>query len=328
MSFSSAAPPFENAGCCLLCFGPIAAPIDGQTTGRSLATWSRRTDVEILHRYFGFIEFGTEDDDDGDSSRAAFVVCDACWQRIDDFHQFCESVREAHAALAGTGTARDDDDDLMQPKVELSSASGELLVASVDPALIKREEDDGDSGNKNAATTLVEHGGESDADEDDNDDHDEDGRNSVTSSSSSDESPPLPAKRQRGRPRKSLPSDASNVDKSPNRKPRIKVEQPSAAPKTTTTTASNGDDNASTAQSRRAKRAREDEMIARIIDMRCAECADGAAAAFATFGELARHQRRVHGHRGAFVECCGKRLTKRCFALLHCRRHINPKEFQ
>lgn len=66
-----------------------------------------------------------------------------------------------------------------------------------------------------------------------------------------------------------------------------------------------------------------DELLRQFMSMFCDLC----SAAFSTFEEAVQHHEDAHDVAG-YLMCCGKKFRKKCRAVLHCRWHANPQQFE
>lgn len=67
----------------------------------------------------------------------------------------------------------------------------------------------------------------------------------------------------------------------------------------------------------------DDELMRRFMPMICDLCGE----TYTTFAESRLHLQLVHGEAG-YVTCCGKQFRTKNHAIMHCRWHANPSQFE
>lgn len=77
------------------------------------------------------------------------------------------------------------------------------------------------------------------------------------------------------------------------------------------------DDDAAAADAERIER--ENEQIRQYYNMNCALC----SVVFGTIHDAVKHYRRCHQQTG-YLSCCDKKVFRRCMALDHIQKHLNP----
>lgn len=71
------------------------------------------------------------------------------------------------------------------------------------------------------------------------------------------------------------------------------------------------------------QRRKNDELLRQYMSMFCDRC----DVKLNTFEEAIKHHKDSHDESG-YLMCCGKKFGKKCRAVLHCRWHANPHQFE
>lgn len=71
------------------------------------------------------------------------------------------------------------------------------------------------------------------------------------------------------------------------------------------------------------QRRKNDELLREYMSMFCDRC----DVKLNTFEEAIKHHKDSHDESG-YLMCCGKKFGKKCRAVLHCRWHANPHQFE
>lgn len=263
-------------------------------------------------------------------------MCQPCWSKADDFHQFYQSVLVLHQQHIKPTAALSPDTISGKQKMfdlltDAQTADAEMPQLGYDgddgDANASRLQSDGDVEDDNGVITLA------------------DDIKMEKTTEDSDAEPHTPPTRKRGRPRRRSNVDAAAVTmkvESKDQQTSAEADDDATSPgqhqcddcdKTYTSAkwlASHraakhaGDDGQPTGGDGAVPQRRiDDELMCRYMSMVCSEC----GASYKSFAEAKRHHRTAHRQAG-YVECCDRKFSAKDRAVQHCRWHENPQQFE
>lgn len=252
-------------------------------------------------------------------------ICSTCWHKIDDFHEFYQTVEKAHKDFKeihqkdidivkeednkpSTGIIKQEqdedvfEDNLMQIEVEIDNNDQEDLQANpLEPGQNDSDdvlENESASSENYEPSEVSEHNSEI----------------SERNSGSDEDKKPLDKKVAKKLKSKKIKKVKNPVKKRiPKRKVFIKKEKNESSDLPKKKRIFNRLDPVLT-----------EEMILKHIPMGCNLCVFVGK----TFHDIVEHFKKYHPNVRAYITCCDKKFTKRYYVAQHAMNHENPNSFR
>lgn len=269
-------------------------------------------------------------------------MCQPCWRKVNDFHQFYQSVLVLYESR---GWPPDAGECTVDDKLSVVLLTNDATTTTPSPPSLA---DDDVLLNYSDDDTNVDVAGDASQAEDDSEDEHRTrtGRKASHDNIPSDDPPP-PTKRKRGRPRKSeqrdsnqlvkiesmrdepasitsVPNQCSDCNKTYTSAKRLESHRRLKHAAVDSEAAAVGPEKLPNTNENRPGRQRNDEeLLHRYMRMACNEC----GVPFATFADAKRHHEQAHDRYG-YVECCDRKFSTKGRAVQHCLWHENPHQFE
>lgn len=243
-------------------------------------------------------------------------VCNICWSKIDDFHEFYETVEKTHREFQHVQQDLDamkkEDDEYINPtsiKQENDDLEQDYLNVEKNLQLEIEIDYDQDKTSKNPLEECMEENESIDSDEDyDNED--------VYNSTSTEDDYKSPIKHEvkekQTKTSKTSPKTLNKTKKSRRKKSEIEKTDNNSVPKR------------KKAIFNRLDPVHTEEMILKHIPMGCNLCVFVGK----TFSDIVTHFKAEHPDVRPYITCCDKVFTKRFYVAQHAMTHENPNCFR